>query len=293
MPCNTMTFLNKLALGTVQFGLDYGINNQNGKPPKERCLEMLSSAYRRGIKIFDTAHTYGSAEEILGEFCKENNFSKKIRIITKVEQNVEGELNKSLKRLKTDSVDGCLLHEPKDIKNKKIVDSLKKIKDSGLSKNIGVSVYEPEDAVFAANSDAFDYIQVPYNIFDQRLRKTKFFELAKKNNKKVFARSAFLQGLLLMNEEKIPAHLKESRPYLAKLDKIIARHGFSKKQAALHFALQNKNIDYLVFGSENKSQLEEVIDIARQEVDLTELIHELIYEFREVPQYIISPNLWT
>lgn len=285
-----MESLNKLVLGTVQFGLDYGINNFAGKPSKEESLKMLSFAYENGIKIFDTAYAYGNAEEILGEFCKKRNFFGEIKIITKIKN--LSEFDGSLAKLEMDYVDGCLLHDPEDIKNKTIINSLKKIKDSGLAKNIGVSVYDPKDAIFSANIKEIDYIQIPYSIFDQRLDKTDFFELAEKNNKKVFARSVFLQGLLIMPELEIPEYIKDAKPYLAKLDKIVRKYRLSKKQAALHFVLENKNINYAVFGAENIDQIKEIIDISSQKIDFSECKKELEDEFKEVPKYIISPNLW-
>jgi len=286
------SLVKKLVLGTVQFGLEYGINNKSGKPSRDESLKILDFAYKNGIKNFDTANAYGPAEEVLGEFCKKYNLYGKIKIITKVNHDIVAQLNESLSRLKMQYVDGCLLHEPKDARNEKIIDSLKKLKDSGLVKNVGVSVYEPEDAVYAAKMEGIDYVQIPYNIFDQRLNKTNFFELARKHGKKIFARSAFLQGLLIMNEEKIPKHLKKAKFYLAKLDKIIAKYGFSRKQSALRFLLENKNIDYVVFGVDNKGQLKEIIDILKQDIDFSQCKKELENEFKEVPKYIISPNLW-
>ncbi len=288
--------VNKLVLGTAQLGLDYGINNQNGKPTRESAMEMLDFAYKNGIKIFDTAYAYGNAEEILGEFLRGQNLGEEIKIITKINpgspEDVSLEIKKSLEKLGLSSVDGCLFHNPEHIKNERMVETMSELKKQGLAKNIGVSVYEPEDAVYSAKIGEIDYIQIPYNIFDQRLSKTDFFELAQKNNKKVFARSAFLQGLLLMPIGKIPARLESARPHLAKLDAIIAKYGLSKKQVAMNFALANKNIDYIVFGADNKNQLKEVIDIAKQEIDFNQCKKELEKEFDKVEKYIISPNLW-
>ena len=284
--------LNKLVLGTAQLGLEYGINNKSGKPSREEALKILEFAYKNGIKIFDTASAYGSAEEILGGFCKRCNLADKIKVITKIKRDIKAELNESLARLKMNYVDGCLLHEPKDIRNEKMIELLREAKNLGLAKNIGVSVYEPKDAVYAAELSELDYIQVSYNVFDQRLDKTNFFELAKKNSKKIFARSPFLQGLLIIPEEEIPAHLKGAKPYLAKLNRIIAKHGFLRKQAALRFALENENIDYVVFGADNKNQLKEIINISNQKIDFNQCRKELKNEFKEVSKYIISPNLW-
>ncbi len=296
---------NKLVLGTAQLGLDYGINNIDGKPSREKSLEMLDFAHKNGIMIFDTAHSYGDAEEILGEFLETNNLRNKIKIITKLKPdvaptpnskkfyvNLVNDLKESLKRLKTDSVDGCLFHAIEHIKDNNLVKCLAGLKDKGLVKNIGVSVYEVEDAIYAAKLDEVDYIQVPYNIFDQRLNKTDFFQLTRKNNKVIFTRSAFLQCLLLMAEENIPVHLKKVKKYLKRFDEIIGKYNLSRKEAALLFSLRNKNTDYVVFGVDNLQQLKELTNIAKLEVDFNPCKRELMESFANVERNIILPNLW-
>lgn len=298
--------LNKLTLGTVQFGLNYGINNPRGKPSRKKSLEMLNFAFEKGIRVFDTAYAYGEAEEILGEFSQSRNLGEKIKIITKLKPNIisesksqktvydiiAGNLKKSLKKLKRDYVDGYLFHTPAYIRNKKLVDSLSRLKEQGLVKNIGVSVYEEKDAVYAAKLDNVDYIQVPYSIFDQRLDRTDFFQLANKNGKTVFARSAFLQGLFFMSEEKIPSYLQKAKVYFKELDKIIVKYNLSRQQAALLFSLKNKNIDYVVFGVDNINQLKEDINIAEQNLDCEQCLKELNNKFINMEKNIIFPSLW-
>jgi aryl-alcohol dehydrogenase-like predicted oxidoreductase len=297
--------VNKLVLGTVQFGLDYGVNNNAGKPSKEKSLEMLDFAYENGISIFDTAYNYGTAEEILGEFLESRKLKDQIKIITKLKANIISEsrsdnyydvirsnLEKSLERLKMNYVDSYLFHTPEYVKDSVLVDCMQKLKDEGLVKNIGVSIYEEEDAVYAAKLKQIDYIQIPYSIFDQRLEETDFFKLAKKNGKKVFARSAFLQGLLFMPEEKIPPHLEKAKEYLRSLDRIIGKYNLSRHQAALLFVLKNENIDYVVFGVDDFKNLKENIDIANQNIDCQECIRELKKEFINIEKSIIMPSLW-
>jgi len=296
--------LEKLVLGTVQFGLDYGINNFNGKPSRQKSFEILDSAYENGIRIFDTANSYGDAEEILEEFLQNHNFDKEIKIITKVKPNIISEsrgdayelidssLKESLKRLKRDYVDGYLFHTPAYIRDGKLVDVLDKLKSQGLAKNIGVSIYEEEDAIYAAKLKQVDYIQVPYSIFDQRLDKTDFFQIARKNGKTVFARSAFLQGLFFLPEEKIPAHLENTKAYFRDFDKIISKYGLSRQQAALLFSYNNKNIDYVVFGVDNIGHLEENIKIVGKNIDCDQCISELKDKFINIEKNIIFPSLW-
>ncbi len=296
--------LNKLALGTVQFGLDYGINNPVGKPSREKSLAMIDFAYEKGVRIFDTANAYGEAEEILGEFTKSRGLAGKIKIITKLNADITGEppdkiekiitknLAESLKRLGSEYVDGYLLHNPEHVREDKIVNILHGFKKQGLVRNIGVSIYEEADAIHAAKIKEIDYIQVPYNIFDQRLDKTDFFKLAKRNGKTVFARSTYLQGLFFMPEEKIPQALAAAKIYLSKLDKIIGKYDLTRQQAALRFSLSNESIDYVVLGVDDMNQLAECIDIAKQDIYYGKCADELRIEFADTDKKIISPNLW-
>lgn len=298
------SLINKLALGTVQFGLDYGINNPNGKPTKEKSLEILDFAYEKGIKVFDTARVYGDAEETLGEFLQSRNLEEEIKIITKLDLDVfskskgklrdivAAELEESLKRLKRDYVDGYLLHTPEHIRNDEIVGIMVDLKKQGLVKNIGVSIYEEADAIYAANLKEVDYIQAPYNIFDQRMDRSGFFRLAKKNGKTVFARSAFLQGLFLMPENKIPLLLEKTKVYLSRMDKIIAKYSLARREVALLFSCANKNIDYAVFGVDNIGQLQEHIRTLEGKKDFTGCLEELKNSFSDVEKIITSPNLW-
>lgn len=290
--------LHKLALGTAQLGLDYGINNQAGKPDREKALGILAFAYANGIKVYDTAYAYGDAEEILGEFLKSQSRRDEIKIITKLNpetlnaEQIANSLKQSLSRLKVDQLDGLLLHSPEHLRNEKIIKALDGLKMQGLTKNIGVSIYEPDDAIYAAGLKEIDYIQAPYNIFDQRLDQADFFRLTKKNGKTVFARSAFLQGLFFMPEEKIPAGLAEAKNYLKKLDKIIAKYGLTRQQAALLFSLNNENIDYAVIGVDNTEQLSEYINIAKHVIIFEDCLKELKQEFKNTDKKIITPYLW-
>lgn len=292
---------NKLCLGTVQFGMKYGINNLAGKPDKKDVFRMLDEALEQGIVYFDTACAYGDAEDLLGQYgIKRYN----VKVITKLKPNlimdndpntskiVEKEIIQSLHRLQLEYLDGYLLHTPTNFYNERIIEALQLCKHKGLIKHIGVSIYETNHAVDVVKSGLVDYIQVPYSVFDQRLDQTDFFSLAKKNKVTVYGRSAFLQGLILMDERRIPEHLEKAKEYLAQFDHIIQKYGFSRTQAAFLFSLTHPGIDYTVFGVDNIKQLKENIDISRRQVDFEQCKIELSKCFRSIEKSIIFPSLW-
>jgi uncharacterized protein len=297
-------FIEKLCLGTVQLGLEYGINNLLGKPSREESLFVLDFAKKSGIKLFDTASAYGDAEEIIGEFLTSQKGENKIKIISKLEPNciseenltpfgtIEEKLLTSLDKLKLSSIDGYLLHTPSYIFREEVVSALHKLKEKGLIKNIGVSIYEESEALVAAESPLIDYIQIPYSVFDQRLDKTSFFELARKNKKKVFARTAFLQGLIFMQEKNIPEYLSDAKRYFLEFDDIINKHALSRLQASMMFTLSHPGIDYFVFGIDNLKQIKENVEaIQNLQINLN-CVNELKNNFSNIESNIIFPSLW-
>lgn len=295
----------KLVLGTVQLGLDYGINNKRGKPSREESLAILDKAFESGIRIFDTAFAYGDAEDILGEWMSGRGVSGHVSIISKLKPHaiadvvgsdvlrvIEGELNKSLFRLKREYLDGYLLHTPEYIYNEFVLSALEFCKKKGLVKNIGVSIYEEADALYAARCGRVDYIQVPYSVFDQRMDRGDFFTEAKKNGVTVFARSAFLQGLIGMEAREIPEHLSEARDYLRIFDAIREKYTLSRIRAALLFSREHPGIDHVVFGVDTCAQLDEDVRIAETGILPDACMSELRNHFHDIPKSIIFPSLW-
>ncbi|MCB2340757.1 aldo/keto reductase [Clostridium estertheticum] len=296
--------MGKLCLGTAQFGFNYGINNKTGQPSKQNVFEMLDYAIENGIEYLDTATAYGEAEEIIGEYIEKRNLNKKINIISKLKPNTINEISNdnrniirdqikgSLKRLNVDVLDGYLLHTPTNFYNESTIEELLQCKKDGLVKNIGVSIYEVEHALDVVSCQKIDYIQIPYSVFDQRLNNTNFFEIAKKNNIEVFARSAFIQGLILMDNNAIPHNLEIAKKYLETFDEIVKCYNISRGEAAMLFSYNNSNIDYLVFGVDNLEQLKQNIDLINAKINFKECMNQLLANFKNVEKNIIIPSLW-
>ncbi|MCI8565610.1 MAG: aldo/keto reductase [Lachnospiraceae bacterium] len=285
----------KLCLGTVQLGMRYGIHNQiKRQPTKEEAYKILWSAKEYGIKCLDTASAYGNAEELIGESGVLDDGD--IRIITKPDAQsrlgIRNEVEQSLKRLKQECIDGLLLHDVSCYYDEKNLAELLKIKEEGLVKCVGVSVYEPEDALRIAGDGEMDYIQIPYNVFDQRLDQTDFFERTEKNGVTVFARSSFLQGLILMEPNQIPKKLWEAKLYIEKFKAIIQEYGFSAAEAAVLFCYTNERIDYVVFGVDTIEQLSENIEITKKADLFRECKEALIGITDGIHEHILNPGLW-
>ena len=289
----------EFCLGTVQMGLKYGIRNEIKRQPSEaESKGLLVQALQSGIKYFDTACSYGKSEEILGDFGLSKHGGQ---IITKLPPNLPDEedaaldsLRDSLRKLRCNSVDGCLLHRMEDFYKERLWNGLSEAKRLGWVRHIGVSVYEPEEAVAAAKSGLVDYIQVPYNVIDQRLDRQEFFHIAHNNGVRVFARSSFLQGLLLMEDCEFPADLQSAKPYVDLFQRVASAYGYNPREAALLYVLSHPGIDFVVFGVDNLRQLKENTDVREKLAGFDACRRALTAVFRgmSVPQNILNPSQW-
>ncbi len=296
----------KLCLGTVQFGMNYGVYNQIGRQPTwQESFEMLDYALENGIDTIDTARAYGEAELVLGEYFKNRTDKKNnVKVISKLRPNVidEGvdiekvvidECKNTLSRLNLDKLDGYLLHTPEYIYNNEILSALRELKEQKYVDNIGVSIYDLKEGLEAIKTGVIDYIQLPYSVLDQRGSKAEFFGRAKQAGITVFTRSAFLQGLFMMDESNIPQHLVDSVSYIKVFEKVRKKYGLSKAEALIDFVKSEKDIDYLVFGVEKKEQLIEDINVYNKNIDVKDFVSEIKKKINNVDKSIIFPSLWS
>lgn len=297
----------KLVLGTAQLGMKYGLNNSHGQPTKEESFAILDAALAGGINTFDTAYAYGDSEEVIGQWIESRKLAGRVNIISKLKPHVLNEypdgtkavdiirveLEKSLKRLGLERFDGYLLHSPHYIYLQHVVAALGQAKQEGLASYIGVSTYDEAEALQAAEL-AVDYIQVPYNVFDQRLDRTDFFEIAQKNKVTVFARAPFLQGLLLMSPANLPERVAHARQPLEAFIQLADHYGLSRAQLCLLFAYTHPQADHIVFGVDSLSQLQENLAIVSSPpTTIAPIVAELKEQFQNMSRAIVMPSLWS
>ena len=266
--------MSRLALGTVQFGIPYGISNQQGKVSLDAATEILNYAHIAGISTLDTAIAYGDSENRLGEIGV-----KDWRIISKLPEIpiatndvlnwVRESVNGSLHRLKIPCLYGLLLHRPQQLlsnKGQEIYNALNLLKQEGLVDKIGISIYSPTELEELCNRFSFDLIQAPFNIFDRSLKQSGWLSRLKLGGVEVHVRSIFLQGLLLMNPANRPAYFNRWQPIWIEWEQWLYTNNLTALQACLSFVLSNPDIDRVVVGVDSLSQLQEILAATTIEV---------------------------
>jgi aryl-alcohol dehydrogenase-like predicted oxidoreductase len=242
----------KLALGTAQFGTNYGVANHQGQTSRQEAKNILKIAQSAGIRTLDTAVSYGFAEEVLGQigihdFDCMSKLPQLPKNVGDIKAWVNAQIIESINRLGISHLSGMLLHHPDDIlgaKGNEYLIALLDAKDQGYIENIGFSIYSPEILDKVTRVFWPDIVQAPYNVFDQT---------------KIHARSIFLQGLLLMQSDKRPKYFDKWNKYLAAWDDMVATQNISPMEYALNYVITDSKIDKVIVGVDNEGQLSELI----------------------------------
>ncbi|MBC7427492.1 MAG: aldo/keto reductase [Bacteriovorax sp.] len=284
----------KLILGTVQFGLEYGINNSIGKASREEIFKILNKAYELNIRDLDTSDLYGDALEVLEDYSSE--FGDKFNIMSKFileneSETIIGHLNESLKRLSSTSIEGYSFHRFNDYKKLKNLNEIsQELKSQGLIKKIGVSLYSNEELEIAINDPAVDTIQLPFNLFDSDPKKIALLEMAKKLKKEIHVRSIFLQGIFYMDINQLTGNLISFKPALESLHAIRNSEGLSVEDLCFGFVNSFDCIDGIVFGVDTIEQLDRNLMSAQKNV--SEKIKEKILEINNYEKGLLNPSKW-
>ena len=259
-------FISKIGIGTLQWGLKYGIANKEGKLSNNEIKRIKEIAIKNNINFIDTAHAYGNCEKRIGDL----NF-KTFNLITKLPATkphsntskwVNDSLKNSLKKLKTSSLYCLHVHNTKYLFGRsgpQIYRSLINAKRKGLIKKIGVSIYTVQELNKILKNYKIDLVLLPFNIFDQRTIKTKTLKKLKKLNIEVHARSVFLQGLLTMSKKEIPNQFSKYKKYFDNFSKISKKLKKSKIEICLKYALSNSLIDKVILGVDSSKQFKDLI----------------------------------
>jgi len=284
----------KLALGTVQFGLNYGVSNTQGQVCSEEVDRILTFAKQQTITTLDTAPAYGNSEEVLGKTGLINQFDivSKIPALNNSEADIEQYVKTSLQHLNVESLAAVLFHHVDDIISSPYAqshfDKLVKLKEQGKINKIGVSVYQPEQLDFCIKHYPIDIVQLPLSCIDQRFINTNWLETLAEKNIEVHSRSIFLQGLLLMSLKDLPNYFTPFKKYFQHFSDTAKQLKVSTLSLALAIGDQHDSIDKIVVGCCNVEQLSEIISA----YTVAKKIHEDLSSLACENNNLIIPSNW-
>jgi aryl-alcohol dehydrogenase-like predicted oxidoreductase len=264
----------KIALGTAQFGLSYGIANIHGKPDPATVKSLLRRGRAGGICSLDTAIAYGDSEQVLGAAgVQEFGVITKLPEIpdrisqAEVPEWVDAQVTGSLRRMGIERLDGLLLHRPGQLLSSigaPLYGAMQRQVAEGRVRKIGISIYEPSELEQLMSRFSFDVVQAPFNILDFRLAGSGWVRRLQESGVALHVRSVFLQGLLLMPSSTRPAYFDRWQELWAAWDAWLHEHRLTPLQACLRYALHAEGVQQVVLGVESEAQLEEILSISNE-----------------------------
>jgi aryl-alcohol dehydrogenase-like predicted oxidoreductase len=285
----------KLALGTAQFGLSYGVANRNGKVPFKEVRSILSRAREAGIRVLDTAIGYGESEAVLGEIGISD-----FHVVSKlpglpldcpnIGQWVRQELANSLARLRIDHLEALLLHRPaqlEEVQGEALYAALRDVQESGLVRKIGISIYTPGELDSILARFEVDLVQAPLNILDRRLVDSGWAARLTAQGVELHTRSCFLQGLLLMPAMERPSGFQRFAACLHEWETYLRDRGLAPLEACLRYALSQPDVQQIIVGIDSLMQMNEIL-VAAEEGALPDLP-----VWTEPPDLmLLNPSCW-
>lgn len=290
----------RLGLGTVQFGLDYGVSNKGGRTPLPEAERILALAAANGIEVLDTAALYGDSEALLGEAIPAKH---SFRIVTKSPsfkaaaisaadtRQLSSVFHRSLERLRQDRVYCLLIHHADDLLvpgGIRLVEEMQRLVEQGLVDKIGVSVYDGRQIDRVLDLFTPDIVQLPVNIFDQRLVECGRIAQLAQLGIEVHARSIFLQGLLLMSVREIPDFLSPFASHFQRYTSFLEENRFSPLEAALCFIKSVIGVHTAIVGVCSVRELEQILGIFEGPTVTS-------VDFRSLSttdERLVNPSLW-
>jgi len=285
------SLLQKIAIGTAQFGMKYGVANRKGQINRDEAISILSFARSNGIDTIDTAKTYGNSEEVIGNYIKAYT-DEYWGIITKVNKDgecLEAQINDSIDKLATTPF-MVLAHSAIDYLDPIFCEELHELKTIHKIKKIGVSVYTVEEIKKVLSVMRPDVIQCPLNILDTKLYRTGILDEIKGKGIDIHIRSVFLQGLFYLSDEEIKEKFPDVLTVIKRLISIAKNAEITLAELSILWIASLSQVDKVIIGVDNVDQLNSHIITLNKKVDPA--VFKEACELNYVNEDILNPILW-
>lgn len=294
----------RLMLGTVQFGMPYGVANRTGQPSYRDVVEMIATAVEGGVNCFDTAAAYGESEAVLGRAIRELGIADEVTIVTKVmpveigdehapgivERSISASIDESRSRLGRDCLDLVLFHRESDADYFHVLEDLK---TAGKLKAYGVSCDNlAGPSLQFADNPLVSALQVPANIVDRRHQQSGIFPFAQQRHVSIFVRSVYLQGLLLMPEASVPTGLGAVLAVRKELTALAQQAGIQFGELCVRYMLSQQGVTSVIVGVETLDQVRSNVELFAKGPLPDDLFQRVNAVNFELPDDVITPSRW-
>jgi aryl-alcohol dehydrogenase-like predicted oxidoreductase len=267
------SYVARLIIGSAQFGMPYGATNRRGQVPVSEVRAILARARHAQISLIDTAAAYGASEQVLGRILED---FPDLGIISKIPpvrgddidvvdvERLAASVSRSLERLRRNRLDALLIHAGSDLfkpGSQRLVEFLQLARSSGRASRIGVSIYEAREIDRVLDLFTPDIVQMPVNLFDQRLIQSGRVAKLRAAGVETHGRSAFLQGILLADAMGLPDHFRRFSETFAAYSNFLIEHRLSRLAASLGFVIEHSGVDKVIVGVTGLRELDDILDL--------------------------------
>ena len=283
--------INKLAIGSAQFGMKYGVANNIGKIDKDSIKSILDYAFSEGVDTIDTAKSYGSSEKELGLYLKDNNHN--FKIITKInneELSLKKQLLDSIEKLNT-TPHALLAHKSTLFFNNDFYNSLLKLQQKYDMLKIGLSIYnivELEKVLLLKNHP--DIVQIPMSILDTRIYKSGILKKLYEAGIEIHVRSIFLQGLFFLDDKSIKIKFPGTLAYINQLKNIASKSNLKLHELSLLWVCSLKEVRKIIIGVDDILHLKNNVRSLKKNINEKVFNEALSINFDN--EKILNPSLW-
>lgn len=275
-------------LGTANLGMTYGVTNKREFDP-EISGQVIDFALQAGVESFDTAPDYGMAESVLGAKI---NAHPSVKVVTKIPKmptysfdNVYNSLLNSIEKIGVKSFYGILFHDPDAYKIEQLNNLSKEILNTGITEKIGFSAYSVEELIEGKKKNPiWNLFQISENIADQRKYSSPELLNISESGNIIQVRSAFLQGILLLDEEAIKSDFPEYFFVVSHLQKIAKYHQVTALDLCLSYMDRIPWSQSTIIAANSKNQLTDILNYSDIELSYK--------EFPTLPPHFLDPRKW-
>ena len=281
-----------MCIGTAQFGMNYGIANQNGQVHGNEIEAILDLARENSIDTLDTAKVYGKSEEAIGHYIKSQP-GNKWSIITKINDSdikVIDQVRDSTEKL-TIQPTVVLAHSVELFLNEQFQKEVAEAREMKIITKTGVSLYSADEINQVMESMIMpEVIQLPMNILDARPYCNGLLTRMNNAGIEIHVRSAFLQGLFYLSEADLKKRFVDAVPHINRLKSIAVEASLTLAEMSLLWLISLEEVSMVAIGLDNVEQLKMHLVTLKKNTDPAIFQEALSVQYKN--ENILNPSLW-